>query len=313
MDDRAALIEKYLGLVEKNGNTYVACPEFLAEYKLSSSDILRAGLDGFSGLVAAAGVHRPQNLGLPEEELLDDYLKVARQLGQAPSSVQYTAFGTHSRNAYTRRFGSWNAVHLIAAKHALRNGDQVLADILARSGGSKVAIPTRQDRPAKEQVARNVAPPTELIPEGMDRFTHESRKGVAMMSTHYSKLYCLERQMRTMVAETLRKGKGDSWWDNCVPQQVRENAKRNLENEERLGVTPRSDRLVDYTTLGELGVIVDSNWKEFASVFKNQEAMKRIMRDLNMLRAYVAHCTPLPQDEVTRLDLNISDWMRQLR
>ena len=58
---------------------------------------------------------------------------------------------------------------------------------------------------------------------------------------------------------------------------------------------------------------MDANWKRFRSVFKNQEAMKRIMRDLNMLRAFVAHCTPLPVDEVTRLDLNIKDWLRQVR
>ncbi len=39
-------------------------------------------------------------------------------------------------------------------------------------------------------------------------------------------------------------------------------------------------------------------------------AFTRIMTSLNMLRGPIAHCCPLADDEVVRLQLTVKDWFR---
>ena len=270
-------------------------------------DILRAGLDGFSGLIAAAGGPPPSNLQLDEAELLTDFCRVTKHLGRAPTVDQYRVHGTHSPTSMTRRFGAWGKVKSSAAEFAMSRGDDEVLALLARGQSSALrASPVHRihQRGAQTRVSEQ---------SPLDCFTSGSRVGVEMMSDHYAKLYCLERHMREIISSTLAQSHGDLWWENCVPLDVRDYAKKVLSSEKRLGVTPRSSRLIDYITLGQSGQILDANWSNFQAVFKNQQAMQRIMRDLNMLRAFVAHCTPLPSDEIVRLDLNISDWLRQLK
>ena len=122
-------------------------------------------------------------------------------------------------------------------------------------------------------------PATEQTPSlpTLNQFTVAASEGAEEMARYYSRLYSLERQMRTIIVDTLSKTHGSTWWETCVPQGIQETAKQILQKEERTGVTPRSNRFIDYTTLGELGVIVNSNWSEFTGQFKNQQAMSRII------------------------------------
>jgi hypothetical protein len=41
-------------------------------------------------------------------------------------------------------------------------------------------------------------------------------------------------------------------------------------------------------------------------------ALERILGNLNTLRAPIAHCKALAEDEVTRLHLSLRDWFRQM-
>ena len=76
------------------------------------------------------------------------------------------------------------------------------------------------------------------------------------------------------------------------------------------GVTPRSTQEIDYTTFGELGEIVRSNWSTFLGTFNSKKAFSKVMTNLNTLRGPIAHCSPLAEDEVVRLRLSLRDWFR---
>jgi len=75
-------------------------------------------------------------------------------------------------------------------------------------------------------------------------------------------------------------------------------------------VSQRSEDEIDYTTFGELGEIVRKNWVDFGSIFSSEKAFTKIMTSLNVLRGPIAHCCPLADDEVVRLQLAIRDWFR---
>lgn len=125
------------------------------------------------------------------------------------------------------------------------------------------------------------------------------------MARHYMTFYCLERSARDIVVGKLQATHGGGWWESTVPESVRNNAARNMQNEVDAGVTQRSDQKIDYTTFGELGEIVKANWADFGDIFKSVKAFSKIMANLNVLRGPIAHCSPLSDDEMT-----VRDWIR---
>ncbi len=141
------------------------------------------------------------------------------------------------------------------------------------------------------------------------QFSERLREEAARMTTHYAIFYCLENTIRSLIAERLKDVGGATWWDQCVPEVVRKNAEANRKKELQTGVTPRSDDLIDYTNFGELGEIIKANWATF-DMFSEQRAVERVLNNLNTLRAPIAHCKALADDEVMRLHLSLRDWFR---
>lgn len=144
------------------------------------------------------------------------------------------------------------------------------------------------------------------------QFSIRIRTEAERMAKNYTIFYSLENSIRELIADVMKKH-GNNWWDveNLVPMPVRDNAKKNRKKELSTGVTPRSSNMLDYTNFGELGEIIKSNWEDFADIFTDIQAVERILKNLNTLRAAIAHCTPLADDEEVRLHLSLRDWFRQ--
>jgi len=141
------------------------------------------------------------------------------------------------------------------------------------------------------------------------QFTHSLRQEAAEMGKHYELFYCLEKSIRSLIAETLESAHGENWWETKVPPDIKKNVNDNMQKEIDSGVTQRSEDEIDYTTFGELGEIVKNNWDNFP-MFSSQKAFTKIMNSLNTLRSPIAHCCVLAEDEVARLKLAVKDWFR---
>ena len=132
------------------------------------------------------------------------------------------------------------------------------------------------------------------------------------MASHYAIFYCLENSIRELIVQRLEEVHGSGWWDVAVPEPVRKNADGNRKKEAATGVTPRSSELIDYSNFGELGEIIKTNWNIFGDMFQDIRAVERVLSNLNTLRAPIAHCKALAEDEVLRLHLSLRDWFRQM-
>jgi len=131
------------------------------------------------------------------------------------------------------------------------------------------------------------------------------------MAEHYEVFYCLEKSIRALVQDLMKEKFGDNWWEEKVDEEVRKGVEKNIQREEDSGFTIRSEEKIDYTTFGELSQIVNKNWVAFENLFKRgQRAFQRIMNNLNQLRGPIAHCSPLADDEIVRLELTVKDWFR---
>jgi hypothetical protein len=132
------------------------------------------------------------------------------------------------------------------------------------------------------------------------------------MSQFYKIFYILENEIRNFIEDALNDAEGASWWETSVPQAVRENAKKNQDREASEGLPPRSQRLIEYTTFGELGEIIKENWDVFSGIFSNasKNRVLRVIARLNVARGPIAHCNFLPEEESIRLKLAVRDWYK---
>jgi hypothetical protein len=145
------------------------------------------------------------------------------------------------------------------------------------------------------------------------QFEQSVRAEAAEMSQHYELFYCLEQSIRKLIAETLQDAAGSDWWNSGkIPPEIHKEVATRVQRDAESGMTVRSEALIDYTNFGELSVIITSNWDFFKTVLRNQRAVTRVMNSLNLLRGPIAHCCPISEDEIERLNLSVKDWFRMI-
>jgi hypothetical protein len=136
------------------------------------------------------------------------------------------------------------------------------------------------------------------------------RNEASQMAKNYELFYCLEKSIRKLVSDKMIDANGENWWETKVPQHIKDEVKKRKKHEGDAGVTIRSDEEIEYTTFGELSIIIKSNAEAFGDIFTNPNGIDRVMGNLNTLRAPIAHCTKLAEDEEVRLQLSVRDWYR---
>ena len=146
-----------------------------------------------------------------------------------------------------------------------------------------------------------------LLTDYLRQVDFEIVSNAERMSEFYKLFYALENDMRDLIELAMVEAKGEDWWKIAVPQVVRDNVQKNHDREASEGLPPRSDRLIDYTTFGELGEIVKENWEVFSGMFSNatRNRVLRVINRLNIARGPIAHCNILPEEEAIRLKLAI--------
>lgn len=130
------------------------------------------------------------------------------------------------------------------------------------------------------------------------------------MSQNYEILYCLEKTIRRLVSEHMEDKYGVNWWEIKVGDEIKRKVDYSKKQEMNTGHSKFSEKEIDYTTFGSLRQLIEQNWEDLSSIFKNKHAFNRIMYTLNQLRGPVAHNNYLTEDEETRLVLTVKDWFR---
>ena len=144
----------------------------------------------------------------------------------------------------------------------------------------------------------------------LELFESDIRKQARKMADFYVSYYALENSIRRLIAETLKEKYGPNWWQDKIPKDVQEEVQKKQEREKDSVISLRSDDPLSYTNFGELITIFEANWNDFSAMIRSKKAMKQILSQLNMLRNIIAHSCELNEDEITRFELLIKDWMR---
>ncbi|WP_374324764.1 Swt1 family HEPN domain-containing protein [Aquipseudomonas alcaligenes] len=144
------------------------------------------------------------------------------------------------------------------------------------------------------------------------QFNSSVRAEAAEMSRHYEVFYCLEKTIRELVSDTIEAAENTSaWWQTArVPPNIKAEVSSRMQKELDSAMTRRSSDELDYTTFGELSQLITTNWDIFGGIFSSRKAVEKVMASLNSLRGPIAHCSPLAEDEVLRLQITVRDWFR---
>jgi hypothetical protein len=127
-------------------------------------------------------------------------------------------------------------------------------------------------------------------------------------------LFQFENSIRTLIERVLSKA-GTDWWDKRVPDDVQRNVRRTMNKEKRYPYRDRrGSHPLYYSNLDDLKkIIIDPvNRPDFQKIIINFEWFKVKMDEVYMARNNLAHCVPLPKDDVTRIRLFHRDWARLL-
>lgn len=139
----------------------------------------------------------------------------------------------------------------------------------------------------------------------------EIRLEANKMAEAYEIFYSLEKTIRMFIEDSFDAAGIVEWWDEkYVPVNVKNEAEKRMEKEIDSGITPRSDDPIDYTNFGELNEIIKANWEIFGGMLRSKKAVSTVLTRLNTLRAPIAHCSLLAEDEMIRLQLSVRDWFR---
>ena len=189
------------------------------------------------------------------------------------------------------------------------------SQIIKSFGMTNMLLEAYLDRIEREydiDLGRRHNPEKEIEDSYYPQFDLNLRTEASSMANHYQLFYCLEKTIRSLISDVLYSvDEDENWWDKMfVPDNVKNEVKKRIKKEKEAAVTARSSEPIDYTTFGELGEIIKSNWSLFGSVFNDIKAVEKVMSNLNSLRNPIAHCSPLAEDEVLRLELSLRDWFR---
>ena len=147
-----------------------------------------------------------------------------------------------------------------------------LQHFLLRSASLRSAVDTAlADQGARGHITAIEKFSDALIKGYVSVASSENRQQAERMASYYKLFYLLENEIRSFIVDLIESTDESDWWVNKVPENVRQNAAKNLERERREGIIPRSDRMIDYTTFGELGEIIKANWDVFGGVFSRHE------------------------------------------
>ena len=247
--------------------------------------------------------------------------KIFKAIKNHPSMKGLSKKTIYDRIAETRiQIGTWHSRRAAAAYYAstklgidvhriLREHPEQLEELQKIGAPSSVA-PTKIIREIKDR------PPIKVHEKIVETFLLPRNLAVqaTKMANVYPYFYVFENLLRYAIISTLKKKYGKNWWNIAnISRGIRDDVekRKKAEGKDRW-VGKRGSHGIFYTDLGDLGLIINSNYNDFGDLFPSLTWIKSRVDDIEKSRNILAHNNPLPLDEMKRIELYLKDLQKQL-
>ncbi|MCK4828687.1 hypothetical protein KA005_73835 [bacterium] len=134
------------------------------------------------------------------------------------------------------------------------------------------------------------------------------------MAGVYTVLYIFENSVRNLIIKVLNNKYGVNWWNVVAPKNAKESAEKVLKREKRKAYHgKRGAHPIYYTEISHLKSFITSHWALFDPLFESQEWIKVKIDEIEHSRNTIAHNNPLKKIDITRIEVNVLDWIEQIK
>lgn len=139
------------------------------------------------------------------------------------------------------------------------------------------------------------------------------RAGSIHMQRCYRLLFVLENMVRQFVKDVLEEKDGPEWFERRASQPVKKKVEDRKAAETRNHWhAGRNTHAVNYIDFGDLGLLIQTHWNDFRDLLPTQAWAVSRLSDAERTRNVIAHTNVLSSEEVTRLEMTVNDWIKQI-
>lgn len=141
------------------------------------------------------------------------------------------------------------------------------------------------------------------------------RAGSLQMQRCFRLLFVLENLIRDFIATTFAEVEtpGNDWFEirasSAMKQRV---ADRRQKEENNAWHTGRNQDPIYYLDFGDLALLITNHWVVFKDLLPDQHWVQSRMQEAERSRNVIAHTNVLAPEEISRLEMYLRDWIRQL-
>ncbi len=148
---------------------------------------------------------------------------------------------------------------------------------------------------------------------GVDVLDTEFVASAERMSLVYVTVAAFENSARELVTRVLLEAEGEEWWDKCVSERIRSDAKKRMEAEQQVRWhVQRGGSPIKFTMLPNLANIIANNLDKFEPYLPDIEWVKSVFEVVERSRNVIMHSGVLSDRDMARLGSLIRDWNSQV-
>ena len=135
------------------------------------------------------------------------------------------------------------------------------------------------------------------------------------MLTVFATITAFENATREFVYSVLKEHYKNDWWSKGVQKTIRERAEsRKAEESKVKWHVNRGDAMMSYLDFGDLTKIMLSsdNWVLFEPYVDSQDWVRALFDNIEKSRNVIMHSGVLDEFDISRVGLNIRDWLHQI-
>ena len=140
------------------------------------------------------------------------------------------------------------------------------------------------------------------------------RNAALQMQRAYLLLFTLENIVRELITSRLEESNGADWFEKCATNQMKTKVTDRKQKEDRdLWHTGRNKLPIYYLDFGDLSKLIVNNWLQFEDLLlPGQPWVQARLDEAEKSRNVIAHTNVLAPEEVDRLEMYLTDWMKQI-
>lgn len=148
---------------------------------------------------------------------------------------------------------------------------------------------------------------------GVDVLDSEFVRSAERMSLVYVTVAAFENSARDLVTKVLLDSDGEDWWQTCVSERIKTDARRRMEAEQQVRWhVQRGGQPINFTMLPNLANIIANNIDKFEAYLPDIEWVKSVFDVVERSRNVIMHSGVLSDRDMARLGSLIRDWNSQV-